>query len=119
MLGSPGVGKGTYADFLSEKYKLPHISSGDLFREAIKNKTEMGKKIKEYIVNGILVPDDITIPFVRDRLMKEDCENGFFLDGYPRTVPQAEAIEKFKKGEFKQAKSPNVNSKFGMPEKER
>lgn len=97
MLGAPGVGKGTYADFLSEKYKIPHVSSGDLFRGAIKNKTEIGEKVEKYAKGGILVPDDITIPLVRDRLMEGDCKNGFFLDGYPRTLRQAEAIEKFKK----------------------
>jgi len=96
MLGAPGVGKGTYADFLSEKYKIPHISSGDLFREAIKNKTEVGKQVEEYVKKGVLVPDDVTFQIVRNRLIKEDCENGFFLDGYPRTVKQAEMIEEFK-----------------------
>jgi adenylate kinase len=90
------VGKGTYADFLSEKYGFPHISSGNLFRDEIKNKTKIGKRVEEYLRKGILVPDNITIKIVRDRLMKEDCENGFFLDGYPRTVPQAVEIEKFK-----------------------
>jgi len=97
MLGAPGVGKGTYADFLSEKYKIPHISSGDLFREAIKNKTEVGKQVEEYVKKGVLVPDDVTFQIVRNRLIKKDCENGFFLDGYPRTVKQAEMIEEFKK----------------------
>jgi len=97
LLGTPGVGKGTYATFLSERYKIPHVSSGDLFREAIENKTEIGKKAEEYVTRGELVPDDITIQFVRDRLMKGDCKNGFFLDGYPRTMLQAKAIEKFKK----------------------
>jgi adenylate kinase len=97
LLGAPGVGKGTYADFLSEKYKIPHISSGDMFREAIKNKTEVGRKAEKYVINGLLVPDSVTIQFVKDRLIKKDCKNGFFLEGYPRTMPQAKAIEKFEK----------------------
>ena len=97
ILGSPGVGKGTYAKILSEKYNLPRISTGDLFREAIRDETELGKKIKEYVSRGDLVPDEITIKLVKERLEKEDCKNGFFLDGFPRTINQAEAMEKFKK----------------------
>ena len=97
ILGSPGVGKGTYANFLSEKYNTPRISTGDLFREAIRDETELGKKIKDYVSRGDLVPDEITIELVKERLERDDCKNGFFLDGFPRTVVQAEALEKFKK----------------------
>lgn len=97
LLGSPGVGKGTYAGILSKKYNIPHISTGQLFRDAVKNKTELGKKVEEYINRGDLVPDEIVIQIVRDRLEKDDCKNGFLLDGFPRTIPQAEAIESFKK----------------------
>jgi len=97
LLGSPGVGKGTYAGILSKKYNIPHISTGQLFRDSVKNKTELGKKVEEYINRGDLVPDEIVIQIVRDRLEKDDCKNGFLLDGFPRTIPQAEAIETFKK----------------------
>ena len=97
LLGSPGVGKGTYAGILSKKYSIPHISTGQLFRDAIKNKTELGKKVEEYVNRGGLVPDEIVIQIVRERLEKDDCKNGFLLDGFPRTIPQAEALEKFKK----------------------
>ncbi|MGQ9461146.1 MAG: adenylate kinase [Candidatus Bathyarchaeaceae archaeon] len=97
ILGSPGVGKGTYAKILSEKYNIPRISTGDLFREAIRDETELGKKIKDYVSRGDLVPDEITIEVVKERLGREDCKNGFFLDGFPRTVAQAEALERFKK----------------------
>lgn len=97
LLGVPGIGKGTYASFLSERYNIHHTSSGDLFREAVEKKTEIGKKAEKYMNEGKLVPDEITIPFVKERLEKEDCKQGFFLDGYPRTIPQAEALDKFKK----------------------
>lgn len=97
MLGSPGVGKGTYARILSEKYDLPTISSGDLFRKAIRDETELGKKIKGYISRGDLVPDKFVIELIKERLLEDDCKNGFFLDGFPRTVAQAEAMEGFKK----------------------
>jgi adenylate kinase len=97
ILGSPGVGKGTYAKILSEKHNIPRISSGDLFREAIRDETELGKKIENYVSRGDLVPDEITIELVKERLERDDCKNGFFLDGFPRTVAQAEALEKFKK----------------------
>jgi adenylate kinase len=95
LLGPPGVGKGTYAGFLSKKYNIPTISVGELFRTAIKNRTELGKKIKSYVTSGDLVPDDIVIELVKNRLEEPDCKNGFLLDGYPRTVPQAEAMMKF------------------------
>lgn len=97
LLGSPGVGKGTYAGILSKKYNIPHISTGQLFRDAIRNKTELGKRVEEYVNRGDLVPDEIVIQIVRERLEKDDCKNGFLLDGFPRTIPQAEALEKFKK----------------------
>jgi adenylate kinase len=97
ILGPPGVGKGTYAEILSKKYNIPKISVGDLFRKAIKDETELGKKIKGYVSSGDLVPDTIVIELVKNRLEVDDCRRGFLLDGYPRTVAQAEAMEKFKK----------------------
>jgi len=97
LLGSPGVGKGTYADILSKRYKIPKISSGDLFHEAIRNQTELGKKVQGYVSSGELVPDEIVIKLVKERLGKDDCKSGFFLDGFPRTIKQAEALDKFKK----------------------
>ena len=97
ILGAPGVGKGTYAGLLSKKYNIPKISVGDLFRRAIKDETELGKKIKSYVSSGDLVPDEIVIELVKNRLEENDCKRGFLLDGYPRTVAQAEAMEKFKK----------------------
>ena len=97
ILGPPGVGKGTYAEFLSKKYGIPKISVGDLFRSAIKNRTELGKRIKNYVSSGELVPDETVIELVKNRLEEPDCKDGFLLDGYPRTVPQAEAMMKFKK----------------------
>jgi adenylate kinase len=97
ILGPPGVGKGTYAEFLSKKYGIPKISVGDLFRAAIKKRTELGKRIKNYVSSGELVPDETVIELVKNRLEEPDCKNGFLLDGYPRTVPQAEAMMKFKR----------------------
>ena len=97
VLGPPGVGKGTYAAVLSKKHDIPTISVGDLFRTAIKNETALGKKIQGYVSSGDLVPDEVVIELVKNRLEEDDCKNGFILDGYPRTVPQAEAMEKFKK----------------------
>jgi len=97
MLGSPGVGKGTYAKILSDKYNVPRISVGDLFREAIRDETELGQKNRDYVSRGDLVPDEMVIELVKERLQKDDCKNGFFLDGFPRTIAQAEAMEKFKK----------------------
>ena len=96
ILGPPGVGKGTYSAVLSKKYDIPNISVGDLFRKAIKNQTDLGKRIKNYVSSGNLVPDEIVIDLVKNRLEEDDCKNGFLLDGYPRTVPQAEAIMNFK-----------------------
>ena len=92
LLGPPGAGKGTQAQVLAEKLNLVHVSSGDLFRENLKNKTELGQKAQSYVDRGELVPDDITISMVRDRLMKSDCVNGAILDGFPRTPAQAEAL---------------------------
>jgi len=97
ILGSPGAGKGTYTKILSDKYNIPRISVGDLFRKAIRNGTELGKKIKDYVSRGDLVPDEVVIKLVKERLQKDDCKNGFFLDGFPRTIAQAEAMEYFKK----------------------
>lgn len=94
MLGAPGAGKGTQAVMLSEKFNIPHISTGDIFRSNIKNGTELGKKAKEFIDKGMLVPDELTIDIVKDRLQKPDCKNGFVLDGFPRTIPQAEYLDK-------------------------
>jgi len=100
ILGPPGVGKGTYAEFLSKKYGIPKISVGDLFRSAIKNRTELGKRIKNYVSSGELVPDETVIELVKNRLEEPDCKDGFLLDGYPRTVPQAEAMMNLKKIEL-------------------
>jgi adenylate kinase len=94
LLGPPGAGKGTQAEILSEKLGLAHVSSGDLFRENIKNQTELGKLAKSYMDRGDLVPDDVTIAMVRDRLSRPDCAKGALLDGYPRTPAQAEALGK-------------------------
>jgi adenylate kinase len=93
LLGPPGVGKGTQAKILSEKTGLAHISSGDLFRENLKNQTELGKLAQTYMNNGELVPDDVTIAMIRDRLTRPDCKAGAILDGFPRTPAQAEALE--------------------------
>ncbi len=94
LLGPPGVGKGTQAKVIAEATGLPHISSGDLFRENIKNATELGQLAQSYMSKGELVPDDVTIAMIRDRLSRPDCKNGALLDGFPRTTVQAEALEK-------------------------
>lgn len=93
MLGAPGAGKGTQAKKIAEKYTIPHISTGDIFRANIKNGTELGKKAKEYMDQGLLVPDELTCDLVMDRIQQDDCKNGFVLDGFPRTIPQAEALD--------------------------
>lgn len=93
MLGAPGAGKGSQAISLSEKFSIPHISTGDIFRANIKAGTELGKKAKEYIDQGLLVPDTLTCDIVVDRIHQEDCKNGFILDGFPRTIPQAECLD--------------------------
>ena len=100
LLGPPGVGKGTQAKILSERTGLIHISSGDLFRENLKNQTELGKLAQTYMTKGELVPDDVTIAMIRDRLSRPDCKEGAILDGFPRTPAQAEALELMLK-EFK------------------
>lgn len=92
MLGAPGAGKGTQAKMIAAKYQIPHVSTGDIFRANIKNGTELGKKAKEYMDQGLLVPDELTVDLVIDRLSQEDCQNGYILDGFPRTIPQAEAL---------------------------
>ncbi len=97
LLGPPGAGKGTQAAKIVEKYNIPHISTGDIFRENIKNGTELGKKAKEYMDKGELVPDDLVIDLATDRLLADDCKNGFLLDGFPRTVYQAEKLDEFLK----------------------
>lgn len=93
MLGAPGAGKGTQAKRIAQKYTIPHISTGDIFRANIKNGTELGKKAKEYMDQGLLVPDELTCDLVMDRIQQDDCRNGFVLDGFPRTIPQAEALD--------------------------
>lgn len=93
MLGAPGAGKGTQAKKIAEKYGVPHISTGDIFRANIKNGTELGNKAKTYMDQGLLVPDELTVALVIDRIQQEDCKNGFVLDGFPRTIPQAEALD--------------------------
>ena len=94
FLGPPGAGKGTLAAQVAEEYKIPQISTGDIFRENIKNQTELGKKVKAIMDAGGLVGDDVVLEIVEDRLKKDDCKNGFILDGFPRTIPQADAFEK-------------------------
>ncbi|HEY8363209.1 MAG TPA: adenylate kinase [Tissierellaceae bacterium] len=93
LLGPPGVGKGTQAAAIVKRYNIPHISTGDIFRANIKEGTELGKKAKEYMDKGLLVPDEIVVSIVKDRLSKDDCKNGFLLDGFPRTIEQAEALD--------------------------
>lgn len=93
MLGAPGAGKGTQAKKIAEKYGIPHISTGDIFRANIKNGTELGNKAKSYMEQGLLVPDELTCDLVVDRINQEDCANGYVLDGFPRTIPQAEALK--------------------------
>lgn len=92
LMGLPGAGKGTQADKIVEKYEIPHISTGDMFRAAIEEGTELGVQAKSYMDKGALVPDTVTIGIVRERLSQADCDRGFLLDGFPRTVPQAEAL---------------------------
>ena len=93
MLGAPGAGKGTQAKKIAEKYQIPHISTGDIFRANIKNGTELGKKAKTYMDQGLLVPDELVVDLVVDRVAQDDCENGYVLDGFPRTIPQAESLD--------------------------
>ena len=100
LLGPPGAGKGTQAEKISETYHLTHVSTGDLFRENIRENTELGKKAKEYTDQGLLVPDSVTIAMVEDRLSKDDCKNGALLDGFPRTIKQAEALDEMLEKSF-------------------
>jgi len=94
LLGAPGSGKGTQAKKLSASYSIPQVSTGDMLREAVKNGTEMGRKAKTYMDQGGLVPDEVVIGIVKDRLREKDCEKGFILDGFPRTIPQAQALDR-------------------------
>jgi adenylate kinase len=98
LLGAPGAGKGSQAAILAEKLKVPHISTGDIFRENIKKGTELGRKAKEYMDKGALVPDEVTVEIVEDRLRQSDCSRGFILDGFPRTITQAEFLDNVLKG---------------------
>ena len=93
MLGAPGAGKGTQAKMIADKYQIPHISTGDIFRANIKNGTELGKEAKKYMDAGQIVPDELTVKLLLDRVANEDCKNGYVLDGFPRTIPQAEVLE--------------------------
>lgn len=94
MLGAPGAGKGTQAKMIAEKYKIPHVSTGDIFRANIKNGTALGVEAKKYIDKGMLVPDELTVEILLDRVSQPDCANGYILDGFPRTIPQAEVLDK-------------------------
>ena len=94
MLGAPGAGKGTQAKMIAEKYAIPHVSTGDIFRANIKNGTELGKEAKKYMDQGKLVPDELTVKILLDRVAQPDCANGYVLDGFPRTIPQAEVLDK-------------------------
>lgn len=93
MLGAPGAGKGTQAKMIADRYSIPHISTGDIFRANIKNGTELGKEAKKYMDNGQLVPDELTVKILLDRVANDDCKNGYVLDGFPRTIPQAEVLD--------------------------
>ncbi|MEM4501506.1 MAG: adenylate kinase [Thermofilaceae archaeon] len=97
FMGPPGVGKGTYAAAISERFGIPHVSTGDMIREEIKKGTELGRKLREYVERGELVPDELVTEIVRARLSQEDCKHGFILDGYPRTLKQAEDLDKMTK----------------------
>ena len=94
MLGAPGAGKGTQAKMIAEKYSIPHVSTGDIFRANIKNGTELGMEAKRYMDQGQLVPDELTVKILLDRVAQADCKNGYVLDGFPRTIPQAEVLDK-------------------------
>ena len=93
MLGAPGAGKGTQAKMIADKYGVPHISTGDIFRANIKNGTELGMEAKKYMDQGLLVPDELTVRIMLDRVAQDDCKNGYVLDGFPRTIPQAEVLD--------------------------
>ncbi|MBQ9729736.1 MAG: adenylate kinase [Clostridia bacterium] len=110
LLGAPGAGKGTQASQISDRFGLPHISTGDIFRENIKNATPIGLLAKSYTDKGQLVPDEVTCQIVEDRLSRADCKNGYLLDGFPRTIAQAEALDKFAKIDY----VININVDFGL-----
>ena len=93
MLGAPGAGKGTQAKMIADKYGVPHVSTGDIFRANIKNGTELGMEAKKYMDQGLLVPDELTVRILLDRVAQDDCKNGYVLDGFPRTIPQAEVLD--------------------------
>ncbi len=93
MLGAPGAGKGTQAKMIADKYGVPHISTGDIFRANIKNGTELGMEAKKYMDQGLLAPDELTVRILLDRVAQDDCKNGYVLDGFPRTIPQAEVLD--------------------------
>ncbi len=93
MLGAPGAGKGTQAKMIAAKYEIPHVSTGDIFRANIKEKTELGMEAKKYMDQGLLVPDELTVQLLLDRVANEDCKNGYVLDGFPRTIPQADVLD--------------------------
>lgn len=94
MLGAPGAGKGTQAKMIADKYGVPHVSTGDIFRANIKNGTELGMEAKKYMDQGLLVPDELTVRILLDRVAQDDCKNGYVLDGFPRTIPQAEVLDR-------------------------
>ena len=94
MLGAPGAGKGTQAQMIADKYGIPHVSTGDIFRENVKNGTELGMEAKKYMDQGALVPDELTVRILLDRVAQDDCKKGYVLDGFPRTIPQAEVLDK-------------------------
>ena len=94
LLGPPGAGKGTQAETIVNEFKVPHVSTGDMFRKNIKEETELGKQVKAYLDKGMLVPDELTVEIVKDRILQSDCSNGFLLDGFPRTIEQANALDK-------------------------
>ena len=94
MLGAPGAGKGTQAKMIAEKYSIPHISTGDIFRANIKGGTELGMEAKKYMDQGQLVPDELTVKILLDRVANDDCKNGYVHDGFPRTIPQSEVLDK-------------------------
>ena len=94
MLGAPGAGKGTQAKMIAERYGIPHVSTGDIFRANIKNNTELGRQAKAYMDKGELVPDELTVKILLDRVAQDDCKSGYVLDGFPRTIPQAEVLDK-------------------------
>ena len=95
LLGAPGAGKGTQAEVICNRYNIPAISTGNIIREALKTGTEMGLKAKSYMESGALVPDEVVIGIIKERIVKDDCKDGFILDGFPRTIPQAEALDRW------------------------